>query len=282
MAALPHFVVINLDRDSDRLAHMQREFDKAGLSFQRFTALKGSDLPVDLRSFFPDASAGAEAALSAGEIGCYASHLAICKQMLEGALPTPLCVMEDDIELAPGFKDLMTDLLGKLPPDWDFVRLSNDAKNVVMPVAPLAAPYQLVRYSKVPGSTGASLISRTGAEKFLAAAARTLPIDQDLKRVWVWKLNMFGVVPAPVRRDIFDVSSIDAMTDAGFRTKSWRIARLRRSRATETFARHAHGVREFGLTRWLAAEFTNIRATLTPKQQRAALLAHASQRLAQR
>lgn len=282
MPELPPFVVINLDRDSDRLAHMRREFSKAGLTFERFAALNGGDLPPDLKSYFPDASLGADAVLSSGEIGCYASHLAICRAMAERALPAPLCVLEDDIELAADFADMLAALMRRLPRHWDFVRLSNESKNVVMPIAALSSRYQLVRYSKVPGSTGASLISRSGAEKFVNAAARALPIDQDLKRVWAWKLDMFGVIPAPVRRDIFDVSSIDSMTDAGWRTKRWRVARLRQSRAAEAIARHAYGVREFGLGRWVIAEFTNLRATLTPKQQRPALLARAAERLARR
>lgn len=140
----------------------------------------------------------------------------------------------------------------------------------------------MVRYSKAPGSTGAYLVSRRGAEKFAAETPRSLPIDQDLKRVWIWGLDMYGVMPAPVRRDVFEASSIDAMTDAGWRTKRWRVARLRRNRAAETFSRHVQGVRDFGWLRWVSAEWANARVALAPRPQRERLLAQAALRLMRR
>ena len=79
MSELPPFVVINLDRDADRLAHMQREFTKLGLTFQRFPAVNGANLPEHLRVYFAPAESNP---LSAGETGCYASHLAICRAIV--------------------------------------------------------------------------------------------------------------------------------------------------------------------------------------------------------
>lgn len=276
-----HAVVINLDRDADRLAHMAREMAKVSLPFERFPAVKGAELPAWLAPYFPDHQAPLERrALSAGEVGCYASHLAICRRMVDGSLPSPLLVVEDDIEFAPDFAAMLAALVQNLPADWDIIRLSNETKRSVMPIATLTGAYQLVRYSKVPPSTGASLISRAGAEKFLKQTPRTIPVDQDLRRVWAWDLNTYGVAPAPVRRDIFDVSSIDSMTDAGFRVKRWRIARLRRGRMWEALSRHLYGARTFGADRWIMAELINIAAALTPKTRRAAALARWSARLA--
>lgn len=279
MSAAPSVIVINLDRDADRLAHMRSELGKFNLAFERFEALRGTALPEQLKPYFPASSDGDRSTLSMGEIGCYASHLAVCKKIVEGEITAPVLVLEDDIELAPNFVTLLDNVLKLLPQDWDFVRLSNEAKHAVMPLYDLGGGRTLVRYTNVPTSTGASLVSRSGAEKFLKQAPRSLPVDQDLRRVWTWELNTFGILPAPVRRDIFDVSSIDAMTDAGWRTKSFRIARFRRQRMNEALSRFAYGTRTFGLARWFAAEVLNVVIALTPKQRRAVTLARLSERL---
>ncbi len=283
MLRAPTFIVINLDRDTDRLAHMERQLNKAGFAFERFPAIKGAELPESLRAYFPDSGFKADRTpLSLGEIGCYASHLAICRRVVDGSLLAPVCVLEDDVELPPDFDHLLTTILERLPAVWDIVRLSNDTKRSVMPLDTLRGQFQLVRYTNVPGSTGASLLSRSGAEKFLKQAARSLPVDQDLRRVWVWNLNTFGVTPTPVRRDIFDVSSIDAMADAGWRTKRWRIARMRRRRVLEAPARHLYGMRTFGIGRWIMAELINVIVALTPKKRRSQTLASLSARLSPR
>jgi|CXWL01.1.fsa_nt_gi glycosyl transferase family 25 len=277
MHRTPHFVVINLDRDTDRLAHMQHQFARIDLSFERFAAINGADIPQPLRGYFQHIED--RSPLSAGEIGCYASHLQICRSMADGSLPSPLCVLEDDVELPPDFAVTLNLLLERLPANWDIVRLSNDTKRAVMPVDRLGGRFRLVRYTNVPGSTGASLISRTGAEKFLKRQVRTLPVDQDLRRVWAWNLNTFGVTPAPVRRDVLGASTIDAMATLGWRKEHWRIARLRRRRVLEAPLRHLHGMRTFGAHRWLAAELINVAAGMAPRKRRTQTLARLSELL---
>jgi glycosyl transferase, family 25 len=274
MLRTPHIVVINLDRDRDRLAHMQRQFDQLGLSFERFAAIDGADLPERLRAYFPPRD---QSPLSPGEIGCYASHLAICQRIVEGSLPPIVCVLEDDVALSPDFASVLSALLANAPAGWDIIRLSNETKRAAMPLLRLSERFTLVRYTNVPGSTGASLISRSGAEKFLKQAPRSMPVDQDLRRVWAWKLNTFGVAPAPVRRDVLNASTIDAMATDGWRTERWRIARLRQRRMLEAPNRHFHGMRTFGAHRWIAAELINVAAAISPRAQRTQTLARLSE-----
>ncbi|MEZ5958733.1 MAG: glycosyltransferase family 25 protein [Hyphomonadaceae bacterium] len=275
MHSPPHFVVINLNRDTMRLAHMRNQFDRIGLSFERFAAINGTDVPDALRGYF-EQRVEDRSPLSAGEIGCYASHLEICRRIVDGSLPAPLCALEDDVEIPSDFAITLKLLLERLPTDWDIVRLSNDTKRAVMPISRLRGPFKLVRYTNVPGSTGASLISRSGAQKFLKTGVRTRPVDQDLRRVWAWDLETFGVIPAPVRRDVLGVSTIDAMAAVGWREESWRIARLRRRRVLEAPLRHLHGMRTFGPHRWLAAELINVAAAIAPRKRRAQTLTHLS------
>ncbi|HCK82988.1 MAG TPA: hypothetical protein DHW63_00200 [Hyphomonadaceae bacterium] len=275
MNQTPSCTFINLDRDGERRAHMERQCAQAGLRFERFSAANGADLPEILRPYFPFAGDGERSVLSRGEIGCYASHLSLCQLIVADAIAAPALILEDDVELPQDFVALLHALIAALPADWDIVRLSNDTKHVAKPTQALTGQHSLVRYSNIPGSTGASLLSRSGAEKFLRAEPRALPVDQDLRRAWHWNMNTFGVLPAPVRRDIFDVSTIDAMTNEDWREKGWRIAHIRRQRGLETFRRHGLGIREFGLAAWVSAEAINSISALVPKRRRPAFLAGA-------
>lgn len=276
MTLLGSAIFINLDRDTARRAHMEAEGAKAGLSLIRLSAANGAALEEPLRSYFPHAGDRDRSFLSPGETGCYASHLTICRRIVSGELQAPVLVFEDDIELRDGFAELIERLLQSLPTDWDIVRLSNDTKHVAAPIGELGGPYKLVRYSTIPGSTGALMFSRAGAEKFIAAEARDLPIDQDLKRAWHWHLNTFGVLPAPVRRDIFDTSSIDAIGGEGHRSKRKRQGHLRAHRRSEAGARFTHGVRTFGAGRWILMETLSALIALAPKRSRPRLLDRAN------
>lgn len=265
--ALP-IIVINLDRDTDRLAHMQAQLLRLGLPFERFPALRGDALPADLARYFPFG-----ARLSPGEIGCYASHLAILQRVAAGR--TPVLVLEDDVGLPDDLPHALNALVSALAQHWDIVRLSYHTKLTARPLAQLGAGRHLVRYSHVPTTTGAYLISPRGARKFLAEKPRSLPIDHDLRRVWEWDLDTYGVSPPLVRDGVLGQSSIDALSPNGracayrrMRKPSYGIKRIR------------HELRDFGWSGWLGVSALNTVARLTPRRLRPAFIQWANARLA--
>lgn len=256
-------VVINLDRDVERLAHMKLELSALSLDFVRFPAIEGAKLPAALLGYFESA----EARLTPGEIGCYASHLEICRRVVAGELLSPLLVLEDDVELSQHLPLVLDRLIETLPAGWDIVRLAHPSKRAQLQVAELSPAFDLVRYSHVPTSTGAYLLSRSGAVRFLRRARRLLPVDQDLRRVWRWRLRTYGVAPPPVRRDCLGSSSIDALAP-GVRASAARGRRMRQERWLEAPWRHAWGLHDFGSVAWLTMCSVNLVARLTPKRQR--------------
>jgi GR25 family glycosyltransferase involved in LPS biosynthesis len=276
MMSIAATIVINLARDFDRLAHMQKEIGAAGLHLERFEAIRGDAIPPDISALF---DRKITRLLSPGELGCYASHLAICKRIASGEIPSPALVFEDDVRLAPDFADIMQRTLSALPADWDLVRLSNNPKHACLNQAELVGDRHLVRYSNVPGSAGAILWNRSGAKKFLRPPLRLLPVDQDLRRVWIWQLNTFGVSPAPIERDIFDVSSIDSFAAPGWRRKQARVNLVRHQRALEMGLRHLYGANQFGLARWLRAEWANLKSVFLKKSARGNFLNAQSARI---
>lgn len=264
----PGIVVINLDRDTERMAHMRAEFARANVAYERFAALRGDELPADLARYFPFG-----APLSPGEIGCYASHLAIMQRMLRGKLPAPLLVLEDDVGLPANLGAELAALLAALPESWDIVRLSYPTKLVTRPVAQLRGGRQLVRYSRVPTTTGAYLISLSGARKFLAARPRGAPVDHDLRHVWEWDLATYGVSPPLIAHEVLSASTIDTLSPAG-------RGELNRRTLRTALARAKQGIRDFGLPRWLALGPLNLAARLTPRPWRPSFVRWANARLA--
>jgi glycosyl transferase family 25 len=268
---VPPIFVINLDRDTDRLAHIRAECARAGLSFERFSALRGDALPESLRGYF-DAEGSP---LSNGEIGCYASHLALHQRIASGEIQSPALIFEDDVALCENFRGVISGVIAALPETWDIVRLSNSAKRAYLARADLPGDHQLVRYSVVPTSTGAYLISASGARKFLEESVRALPIDQDMRRVWRWSFDTYGVVPIPVTPDVLQASSIDALAPQGQRKDEARRARMRRQRAAEGSQRHGWNARQFGFWRWAGSEAVNAALVFVPRKGRASFLARA-------
>lgn len=274
MTPFPPCVVINLDRDRDRLLHMERAAAEAGIEFERFPALRGDALPQGFSHFFADPRGVKQSLLSKGEVGCYASHLAICKKIVDGALAAPALVLEDDVALSETLVGDIRSLLDALPTGWDIVRLSNPTKHSYATLAPLANGRRLIRYSVIPDSTGAILWSRQGATKFYRAAEqRRLAVDQDLRRPWVWELDTYGVTPAPVERDFYGSSTIDEIAGKDWRSVLWRKSEMRAWRSREAWARHRHGVATFGLGLWLQLLWINFTARAVRKRSRLAYIA---------
>lgn len=252
MTRLPPILVVNLDRDADRLAHMEKECGRLGLSFQRFPAVLGEDVPASLRANFFDASGNKITHLKRGEIGCYASHLAIFERMIAGALPDAVVVLEDDVELAADFAVSVAGALDVLPEGWDIVRLSNVPKRAYVPLARLSHGRSLVRYSVIPNSTGAYMISLRGARKLIGPQPRMRAIDRDLRYGVEYGLRTFGIVPVPVTPDVL-TSTIDALEagrlDKGVRRK---VRRAEDAGLGNALRRAAFNWRALGAKRWLA------------------------------
>ncbi len=234
--------LVNLDRDTDRLAHMADQLSKHGLEFERVSACLGLAVPDDIKPFFLNEDGAIDSAMNAGEVGCYATHLRICQMLLAQEDSDFACVMEDDLDLHGNFLPLLANL-DQLPDGWDIVRLSNPSKSAFVTEKNLGSAGQLVRYWRVPNNTGCYLISKAGAEKFLAyRGLRKRAVDEDLRRPWENGLKSYGILPPPVTSNIFD-SSLDEI--GGNRALP---GRKRFKDAEESAGKEwAYRIREFGI-----------------------------------
>ncbi|MFG6449221.1 glycosyltransferase family 25 protein [Roseateles sp. BYS180W] len=195
--------LINLPRDTQRLAVMAQQLHALQLPFHQVQAVYGKDLSEAQQEQLYDAAANAaryHQVMTLGEIGCYASHLAVWQQLADGSAPLAM-VLEDDVLLLPQLPAVL-ESLAQLPPRWDMIKLVGREREKPWQRWTLQAPAvgtDLIRYHRPPSLTGAYLLSRDGAIKLLAAHSRFYrPIDVDLRHWWRSGLRLYGLWPYPV------------------------------------------------------------------------------------
>ena len=101
--------LINLARRSDRLEKSTEILNNNGITFERFDAVDGKDMPI-------------ETYMNAGQYGNYLSHLRILDRCLENNTNV-VAIFEDDVEFCDGFEEKFAELYPHIPKDWDMIYL---------------------------------------------------------------------------------------------------------------------------------------------------------------
>ena len=194
----PLIYVINLDRDTERLASIHANLIRLGLSYERLPAVMGKDVPdweklVDLPAYewrnrldMP----------RAGEVGCYLSHLKAMETFLK--TDTPWCViLEDDVEVLPACAEVLRSLAEK--DDWDLVKLFNFHSGLPVKKRALGSAHHLVVHLTRTTSSAAYVVNRRAAETLLKSMRPiSEQVDHALDRPWETGLRTRGIRPMPV------------------------------------------------------------------------------------
>ena len=185
--------LINLDRQPGRLRFMTAQLEGLGIAATRIPAFNGRAPDAFERS-----AAASYAALTGGEIGCFESHRAFWKAVIDGNYPGAI-VLEDDVLIASDFADL--DFTSLIEAGCDIVKLDEQigrtaaygAREISIGVGRSA--------SRMHGDdlcTACYFVTQRGARKLLAASKDSfVPVDHfmfepDSKAFWslkVWKLR---------------------------------------------------------------------------------------------
>ena len=190
--------LINLDADTERLDFVDNQLRIMNIAYERFSAIRGDDLPDWLIPYFYRANGTLSSTMSRGEIGCYASHLALMRRVVGSGVPA--LILEDDITIAPEFTDVLDAALA-LPLQWDIIRLSSPGKRRWV-IESLRHGYDLIRYRKAPVLTGAYFIRPSGAKRFLTfKGPRIRQVDLDLRRDWEFGILTMGIHPTPISQN---------------------------------------------------------------------------------
>lgn len=183
---------------------MSAQFRKAGLPFRFFDAIDGS-CGLDDRFDGIDEQAyrlNTYRDPLPGEIGCYASHVALWQRCV--ALDEPIVILEDDCQLESSFPDAIA-LAAKLIQEFGFIRLQSfdrAASLKLMPASRLLAEFDgfSVHYlSNVPLCLLAYAVSPSRAAQLVDSSRRiSSPIDKFVQRTWEHGTPIFAMAPASV------------------------------------------------------------------------------------
>lgn len=242
-------VLINLDKSPDRLDRMRQRLEAVGLPWQRIAAIDGRAMDYEAH---PDLDrAGFEKyhgkRVSAGEVGCYLSHLQALSTFLASGGEFAV-ILEDDVVFEAGFAELLERLLERSDA-WDMVKLSGFHSGTPLPLVSLNDDYTLaVPLSRHTGA-GAYLVNRRAAQRLVdSLLPMRLPYDHAFDRSWELDFRMRLVTPLPVNQMPGDASSTIGYKDTKQRKFAWyRRLPMVGYRVINELRRFSHG-----LTEWLS------------------------------
>ena len=186
---------INLDRSPDRLAFMQAQLKRLGISAHRVRGIDGTDdLPLGLTSQFAQSHR-----LTPGEVGCYASHLTTYWNIIASQADAAI-VLEDDATLSSNFLAVARAAILAAPHRWDVIHFTSKFRKRPLTLCGIGNGSDLVLHRRLPAGGGAYAISRSGCHKMMALTSRKRPIDMEFRYPWVAGLNLYGVSPAPAEQ----------------------------------------------------------------------------------
>lgn len=195
----PLILVINLDRDTQRMATVSRNLAALGLEFERLPAVMGKDLanPGSYVDAVGYAQLNRAEKPRAGEIGCYLSHIAAMRRLLATDSPCAL-ILEDDVELLPEAKACLGALADR--DDWDMVKIFCFHRGTPFRLAEVAHGRSLCVHLTRTTSTAAYLVNRKAAETLVSTL---LPIREQIDhahdRPWETGLRIRGLRPLVAR-----------------------------------------------------------------------------------
>lgn len=184
--------VISLEGSVERRARMSAMLHQCGLDFEFFAAVNGRAL--DHKTFL---ASDALLDLLPGEVGCYLSHLAVWRKVVDDGIDQAL-VLEDDAILDPQAVPVVH-ACANLPERWDAIRLSSTEKQVGLVVRVINGKFRLILPLKNPSGLVGYLISGSGARRMLAVYDRIrVPIDTAVDDYWRNGLNIPLISPPVV------------------------------------------------------------------------------------
>ncbi|PBC09898.1 glycosyltransferase family 25 protein [Mesorhizobium sp. WSM3859] len=173
-------LVINLDRSTDRLAHVTAEFERAGMTFERVAAVDALARP-DLASMPMGKRPVSRTRLTDGEIACLLSHR-ICWSAIAAGDDAFVAIFEDDVVLSEKTGPLLADRRW-IPADADIVKLETFFHRTVVGLNTVSAGHGFSArklYDVHMGSAG-YVVSKKAAGALLEATREIrFPVDHVL------------------------------------------------------------------------------------------------------
>lgn len=200
--------LINLDRDTERLAGMEAQLEKLELDYTRFSAIYGKDHVEEL-SQRADADAYARnmgSPILPGKMGCYASHIAVWEAFVASHYKVAL-ILEDDVVFHDDFLESLEAALAGAA-HWDTIRFNCIRAKLPISQGKLGR-YTLNAYAGPFTGNATYLLKKDAARRILPNLwPQTRAFDHELNRFFQHNFRQFGLEPFSSHVDDGDVSSI--------------------------------------------------------------------------
>lgn|SRR5690554_300199 len=196
--------LINLDRASDRLELMEKEFAKCKMPYERVPAVDAKKIKEDeyiIKNKY-------DRDLLPGEIGCYLSHIKTFEKFLNSNSDFAL-IIEDDAMLPADLKQTIDEVLSQydeLEPKhrWDVLKLNSRRRYIKIKEVENTPYFIGASGTSIPITTIAALWTRRGVEKFLAKCITSKPvikrpIDCELQHPWEYNLLIYNLLPSLIK-----------------------------------------------------------------------------------
>lgn len=223
--------VINLDERPDKFKNAEDQLIAQGLSCERISAIRGSNLTQEQIEQAYDKEANKKhymKTMSVGEIGCYMSHRAAWQKIVNENLDYAI-ILEDDCKLEADFH-VLPSLLDQLK-DWDYIKLTGPrGRKKIQATAKISSGYSVAHYNKIPISTPGQVVSLKGAKTLLNNSQPFFrPVDVDLQQYWEKKIDIIGIEPKLVDTAGFDsdITAMDKASARSVKTKFWPRVKFR-------------------------------------------------------
>jgi glycosyl transferase family 25 len=205
------FLLINLDRSPDRLLVSANLLAQANVDFVRIAGEDGADLSqARIDALKAPLYSQYHKLITAGEIGCYLSHIKCWEYIVENNLPYAV-ILEDDFTVKGNIASLHQ-YLANINIKWDCIKLIESPQKRKAVESITCLDKSLVRYNKVPARTTAYVMSKSGAQKMLAKSQQIgRPVDVEFQYWWERELNVFGLLPYDFEPRYERISTIDSV-----------------------------------------------------------------------
>lgn len=207
-------VVISLSRATERRNSIEKQFLDLDLPFAFFDAVDGIQGHELFSRYDADnARRIGEIPLTAGHLGCYASHFLAWQHCID--LGKPMVILEDDAIIFP---DPFLNFVRKtpdLPKDIECVRLFKNKSRKKNSLKVFSDKnIAIAKFMRGHKSATGYYLTPTAARKFLDHAQRwTEPVDIEMDQFWANGVECYGVTdPCLTHHPAFE-SSIDFGVD---------------------------------------------------------------------